>query len=305
MDCTLKINPEFEDVIPPISSEEFEQLENNIVSEGMLLSPIVIWNEYVIDGHNRYKILQKHPEIECKTFEKHFDDKFEAIAWICRNQIGARNLSNRYKKYLRGKQYEAEKKSVKFNGNQKKSADESGLGYFSPKQKTHGTRTELAKRNGVTESNIKYASQFSRGLDAAEEVLPGIKKEVLNAEIHPTDKAVAEIARLPIGKRKEAVENLRKITDKRKLPRNNSTNQSVTRITPDTEADKIAPVNEDDILNTLDAAVNNLIDMCNNYFTRFPKLLSDDNYRDKTITTLKDFQKYIATIERNERYDNK
>ena len=54
MDCILKIDPEFEDVIPPISSEEFEQLEKNIVSEGALLSPIIIWNGYIVDGHNRY-----------------------------------------------------------------------------------------------------------------------------------------------------------------------------------------------------------------------------------------------------------
>ena len=81
MDCILKIDPEFEDVIPPISSEEFEQLEKNIVSEGALLSPIIIWNGYIVDGHNRYKILQKHPEIECKTFEKHFEDTpSEALA---------------------------------------------------------------------------------------------------------------------------------------------------------------------------------------------------------------------------------
>ena len=106
MNYTLNIDPEFKDVIPPISSEEFEQLENNIVAEGEILSPIIIWNGYIVDGHNRYKILQKHPEIKYRTFEKHFEDKFEAIAWICKNQIGTRNLSERYMKYLRGKQYE-------------------------------------------------------------------------------------------------------------------------------------------------------------------------------------------------------
>lgn len=313
MDCTLKINPEFEDVIPPISKKEFQQLENNIIAEGEILSPIIVWNGYIVDGHNRYKILQKHPELKYKIFEKHFENKYEVISWICNNQIGARNLSKKFMKYLRGKQYDAEKQSIKFKGNQhikfnceENISDEiSGGGYNSHHQKRPKTRELLSKKYGVSESQIKYDQQFSRGIDAAEEVEPGIKYEILNSKIHPTDKAVSEIAKIPVEKRKEAIENLRIMTDRRKLPRNNTTNQSVTRITPDTEADKIAPVNEDDILNTLDAAVNNLIDMCNNYFTRFPKLLSDDNYRDKTITTLKEFQKYIATIERNERYDNK
>ena len=67
----LKINPEFEEIIPPISPDEFKQLEDNIVAEGELLMPIIIWKGFIIDGHSRYKILQKHPEIECKIIEKH------------------------------------------------------------------------------------------------------------------------------------------------------------------------------------------------------------------------------------------
>ena len=150
----LKINPEFEEIIPPISPDEFTQLEDNIVAEGELLMPIIIWKGFIIDGHSRYKILQKHPEIECKIIEKHFEDKYEAIAWICKNQIGGRNLSERYIKYLRGKQYEAEKKSCKFHGNQYTLAKESGLGYFNPDHNIHGTRTALAEKNGVSESMI-------------------------------------------------------------------------------------------------------------------------------------------------------
>ena len=65
MKLELQINPEFEEVIPPAGQEEFKQLEENIVAEGELLMPIIIWNGYIIDVHSRYKILKKHPEIEC------------------------------------------------------------------------------------------------------------------------------------------------------------------------------------------------------------------------------------------------
>lgn len=185
MDCILKIDPEFEDVIPPISSEEFEQLEKNIVSEGALLSPIIIWNGYIVDGHNRYKILQKHPEIECKTFEKHFEDKYEAISWICAQQIGTRNLSERYIRFLRAKQYEAEKNSNKFKGNQYTLAKESGEGKNCPHQKTHGTRTIIAQKIGVPECEIKQAQQLYAGLMAAEEIEPGIIQDILSEKNQP------------------------------------------------------------------------------------------------------------------------
>ena len=64
MNPSLKINTEFEKIIPELSEHEFEQLEENIVSDGEILNPIIVWNGVIIDGHKRYKIAQKHPEIK-------------------------------------------------------------------------------------------------------------------------------------------------------------------------------------------------------------------------------------------------
>lgn len=41
---TLKIDPEFQGKIPPLNFEEEQQLEQNILHEGRLLNPIIIWN---------------------------------------------------------------------------------------------------------------------------------------------------------------------------------------------------------------------------------------------------------------------
>ena len=59
----LKIDPEFQGKIPPLTSEELDQLEKNIVSDGKVINPIIVWNGLIIDGHNRYAILQKHPDM--------------------------------------------------------------------------------------------------------------------------------------------------------------------------------------------------------------------------------------------------
>ena len=107
----LKIDPEFEEKIPPLTEDEFSLLEQNIVADGEVLDPLIIWNNTILDGHNRYRILKKHPEIPFKTFPKEFPDKYAAIAWICRNQLGRRNLTPEQKRYLVGKQYKAEKAS--------------------------------------------------------------------------------------------------------------------------------------------------------------------------------------------------
>ena len=49
----LKIDPEFQSQIPPLTDDEFKQLEENILKEGKLISPLIVWNNTLVDGHNR------------------------------------------------------------------------------------------------------------------------------------------------------------------------------------------------------------------------------------------------------------
>ena len=96
----LKIDPEFQSKIPPLQFEEEQQLEQNIIAEGRLLNPIITWNGYILDGHTRYRILKKHGFIKFEVEEIQFANKYEALAWICKNQLGRRNLSPERKKFL-------------------------------------------------------------------------------------------------------------------------------------------------------------------------------------------------------------
>ena len=146
----LKIDPEFQNQIPPLTDDEYKQLEENILKEGKLLSPLIVWGNTLVDGHNRYAILQKHPEIYFSTMPLRFENREEAIAWICRNQLGRRNLSPEQKRYLLGKQYEAEKKVAKiFRGNQYTLAKKSGGAH---------DETTTPGRKPATESQKKTVS---------------------------------------------------------------------------------------------------------------------------------------------------
>ena len=112
----FEIDHEFEERMPKLTEEELEQLEQNILSDGKIRDPLVIWNGIILDGHNRYRILQKHPGLPYWIQEIDLPDRAAAIAWICRNQLGRRNLTPEQKKYLIGKQYEAEKASRGYDG---------------------------------------------------------------------------------------------------------------------------------------------------------------------------------------------
>lgn len=88
-----KIDKEFQALIPPLSAEEFEQLEQNVTRDGCR-DAICVWGEekIIIDGHNRYTICGKHNIPYEKKF-LYFKDRTEAKVWIINNQFGRRNLS--------------------------------------------------------------------------------------------------------------------------------------------------------------------------------------------------------------------
>lgn len=192
--AALKIDPEFQGKIPPLTFEELNQLETNILRDGCIIDPIVVWEGLIIDGHNRFTIARKHPEIPFTVHEKEFASRFEAIIWICKNQLGRRNLTPEQKKYLIGKQYEAEK--LKRGGNRKSGLSKSTgqNGQLIDKQLT---RQRIADENGVNDSFVKRAEQFSKGIDAAEEAVPGTRQKVLSGAIKPTAAEIAAVARVP------------------------------------------------------------------------------------------------------------
>ena len=203
----LKIDPEFADKIPPLTPDEYEQLEANILADGVVINPLIVWNGVIVDGHNRFRILQSHPEIPYQIHEKEFSDRYEVIAWICRNQLGRRNLTEDQKKYLVGKQYEAEKA---MHGGDRKSEDAKSKGQNVHLISAERTSERIAKEIGKNERYVRRAEEFAKGLDAAEEVSPGIKQEVFSGELKTRDSEVAAIARAAPDERKELVENLRK-----------------------------------------------------------------------------------------------
>lgn len=86
----IKIDPEFQTLIPPLTDDEYQRLEKSILAEGVR-ECIITWNGTIIDGHNRYRICQEHG-LECPSIERTFKSRDAAKIWIIENQLGRRNL---------------------------------------------------------------------------------------------------------------------------------------------------------------------------------------------------------------------
>lgn len=203
----LNIDPEFRDKIPPLSADEFSKLEENIVADGEVREPLVVWHNTIIDGHHRYKIIQKHPEIPFKVKQMDFPDKWAAIVWMCRNQLGRRNITDEQKTALIGEAYKAQKMTIGAqigNENAKKQSDQNGH-IVSVR-----TRKQIADKFSVGEGTVQRAENFVDGLNEADKVSPGIKEAVLSGSVKAPKSVISEIRNAPEEKKREAVEAIKK-----------------------------------------------------------------------------------------------
>lgn len=148
----IRIDPEFQSLIPPLSDDEFRQLEENCVQDG-IRDPLVVWHvpngdDILIDGHNRFKIAANHGGIPFDVKRMRFDVRNDVKAWIIKNQFGRRNLSAYDRSILALKlkpviAEQAKAQQVRKSVSQK-----------SVEQKPIDTQKELAKVAGVSHDTI-------------------------------------------------------------------------------------------------------------------------------------------------------
>lgn len=90
----LKIDPELQSLLPPLSEGEYQQLEDNIVNNGYDKNfPIMVWKGYIADGHNRYKICKEHNITDYTVTTLAYQTKEEVMEWMLDVQLGRRNLN--------------------------------------------------------------------------------------------------------------------------------------------------------------------------------------------------------------------
>lgn len=209
----LRVDPLFRDKIRPLSGDEFKQLEENIVADGEVREPIVVWQGVIVDGHHRWQIIQKHPMIPYKVKEMAFADKYAAIVWMCRNQVGRRNLTDDQRMALIGEAYAAQKKTQGaadgFRGNQYAEVVNLHCEDLPKNSPDKRTVASVAKAFNVGTSTVERAEHFLKGLEAAEEISPGFKEAVLSGEIKAPRSRIAEIRRMPEKEKAAEVEAIR------------------------------------------------------------------------------------------------
>lgn len=154
----LKIDKEFEKLIPPLQDTEFSGLTKSILKYGCQ-EPIEIWNNTIIDGHNRYKICTAN-NIPFEVREMEFADRNEAIVYIIEKQFGRRNLLPFQRSELALKM----KNVIQARAKEKQATSTGGINpqllQISEKAEPIHTDEELSKLAGVSRDTIRKAEKI-------------------------------------------------------------------------------------------------------------------------------------------------
>lgn len=192
----LEIKEEFKKLIPSLTTEEFKQLEENCLAEG-IREAILTWNGFIIDGHNRYEIATKW-NLDYQTKSKHFKDEEEVKEWMILNQFGRRNLSNYQRSVLALQLEEVFKEKAKENQGSRIDICQKSDKSITPID----TKKELAKVANVSHDTIakvkvieekapeEVKAKLSTGEVSINQVYQEIKKEEKKEE---RDKKIEEV----------------------------------------------------------------------------------------------------------------
>ena len=82
---------EMEQLLPPLSGEQFSALKGDILENGCYAPIIVNKDMVIVDGHNRFRVCEKHG-LPFRMLVFSFADLLEAKQWALDTQKGRRNL---------------------------------------------------------------------------------------------------------------------------------------------------------------------------------------------------------------------
>lgn len=160
------IDPEFRDLIVPLTANERERLAQSIIADGEVRDALIVWStgNILLDGHNRLEIADQHG-IRYTVHFLDFDTRNQAMAWIINQQLGRRNVTPHQASYLRGK-------------------EASLIG-----------AADTAQKHKMAERTIFRDARFHEALDQiAEKVSPAARSNILAGEFRISRRQVEELA---------------------------------------------------------------------------------------------------------------
>ena len=188
----LKIDPEFKSLMHPLSEKEFLSLRESLL-EGKAAYSIAAWNDYLIDGYERYMICRQE-NLPYHVHHIGFSCREHAITWICREQLKKENLPNERFRYLIGKRYETERIVRKAPA-----GDTASQTSHNKLQNTNSYQTalKLGQEYSLSHNTVYKYGIYSRMVDIVMEKDADLAQKILSGRLRISHDNIIELSRLP------------------------------------------------------------------------------------------------------------
>ena len=197
------IDKEFQSLLPALTKETYGTLEADLLENGCR-DAIVLWNDILIDGHNRYEICTKH-DIPYNTISKEFAAREEVLIWIISTQVGRRNLTPMQLSHYRGILYRADKKLVSNTNGKNQYSEVDIQNEYQPKT---STVKRLAEQYNVALSTIQRDVKLADAIDAIGEISTEAKQRILTGEANISKKELEALSSKPTTEINEVAEKI-------------------------------------------------------------------------------------------------
>ena len=189
---TLKIDPEFKSLMHPLSEKEFLSLRESLL-DGKAAYPIAAWNDYLVDGYERYMICRQE-NLPYHVHRIGFSNREHVITWICREQLKKENLPIERFRYLIGKRYETERIVRKVSNSE---ANSQIIHNKLQNTNSYQTALKLGKEYSLSHNTVYKYGVYSRMVDIIMEKDGDLAQKILSGKLRISHENIIELSRLP------------------------------------------------------------------------------------------------------------
>jgi len=191
------INQVLQAYVDPLTESEYAALERSLLAEGCR-DALVLWNDVLIDGHNRYAICRKH-NIDFRTVQNSsFESLDDVMLWMIDNHLARRSVSD----FQRGVLALRKKEIVAARSPAPLAADDAAQGESTPKP-AMSTREDVAKAARLSSNQISQIEKIQKA--ATPELVEAVRAGTISIN------AAATVASLPQDEQVAAVAGGKKL----------------------------------------------------------------------------------------------
>lgn len=175
---TLRIDPEFRQLVAPIQETDRLKQEKWITRRGRSL-PIRVWRDLILVDYDVYSFCCSH-NIPNYISKPHITSREEAVIWICKNQLNRKDLAEEMRKYLIGRCFLAMKAiSTKNTLDEKQENQKSG-----EKAPVSIIYEHIGRLYNISPGTVKKYSIYALALDHLYAMEPTFVQQILQGVIH-------------------------------------------------------------------------------------------------------------------------